>query len=196
MASSLLAPRRPPLALRNVSQGGRKSLAAVSGAAFSLTMVLLQLGFLQAVRITATNNFDQLDFDVVLLSSRYEQFYAPGFLPLERLRQAMNVDSVVAATPLYASFGLWRCPPYPLDQSIDASESESQPGPVSRWLAGSRIRRPLQRRELFVMGFDLENPPFRPPILGSIEAVRPLLRPCSLKWRNSRLLSDCFIRIG
>ncbi|APW60014.1 FtsX-like permease family protein [Paludisphaera borealis] len=176
MVSSSLGLRHPPLALRNVSQGGRKSLAAISGAAFSLTMVLLQLGFLQAVRITATNNFDQLDFDVVLLSSRYEQFYAPGFLPLERLRQARNVDSVVSATPLYASFGLWRCPPYPLDPSSSAADSESRPGPVSRWLAGARIHRPLQRRELFVMGFGLDHPPFRPPILGSIESARPLLR--------------------
>jgi putative ABC transport system permease protein len=155
-----------------VSQGGRKSLAAISGAAFSLTMVLLQLGFLQAVRITATNNFDQLDFDVVLLSTRYEQFYAPGFLPLERLRQARGVESVVSATPLYASFGLWRCPPFPLGQPTDAPEAEATPGPVSRWLAGARIRRPLQRRELFVMGFDVDHPPFRQPILGSIERAK------------------------
>jgi putative ABC transport system permease protein len=176
VVSSSLGLRHPPLALRNVSQGGRKSLAAISGAAFSLTMVLLQLGFLQAVRITATNNFDQLDFDVVLLSSRYEQFYAPGFLPVERLRQARSVDTVISATPLYASFGLWRCPPYPLDPSPGAAEAESPPGPLSRWLAGARIRRPLQRRELFVLGFDLDHPPFRPPIQGSIEAARPLLR--------------------
>jgi len=161
--------------MRNVSQGGRKSLAAISGAAFSLTMVLLQLGFLQAVRITATNNFEQLDFDVVLLASRYEQFYAPGFLPLERLRQARGVESVVSAAPLYASFALWRCPPFPLDQSLDAPESESQPGPVSRWLAGSRVRRPLHRRELFVMGFDVDKPPFRPPILASVVNARSRL---------------------
>ncbi len=176
MALSLLDARRPPLALRNVTEGGRKSLAAISGAAFSLTMVLLQLGFLQAVRITATNNFDQLDFDVVLLSARYEQFYAPGFLPKERLRQARNVESVVSAAPLYASFGLWRCPPYPLDPSRADAASEERPGPLSRWLAGAKIHRPLQRRELFVMGFDLDHPPFRPPILEAVEAARPKLR--------------------
>ena len=185
MAFSLLEARHPPLALRNVTEGGRKSLAAISGAAFSLTMVLLQLGFLQAVRITATNNFDQLDFDVVLLSSRYEQFYAPGFLPKERLRQARNVEAVVSATPLYASFALWRCPPYPLDQSPAEADSEARPGPLSRWLAGARIRRPLQRRELFVMGFDLDHPPFRPPILESIEEFRT-----SLRLRDRVLLNE------
>ena len=64
MAGSFLGMRNPPLAFRNVIHGGRRSLAAISGAAFSLVMVLLQLGFLQAVRITATNNFDVLDFEL------------------------------------------------------------------------------------------------------------------------------------
>ena len=50
-------------------------------------MVLLQLGFLEAVKITATNNFEHLDFDIVLLSPRYEQFYAAGFFPLDRLTE-------------------------------------------------------------------------------------------------------------
>ncbi|MBV8487036.1 MAG: hypothetical protein JO161_02040, partial [Planctomycetaceae bacterium] len=54
----------PPLALRNVMHGGRRSLAAIAGVAFSLTMVLLQLGFLEAVKITAINNFDVVDFDI------------------------------------------------------------------------------------------------------------------------------------
>ena len=111
--------RNPPLAWRNVAHGGRRSVAAISGAAFSLVMVLLQLGFLQAVRITATNNFDVLDFDVLLTSARFEQFYAPGFLPLERLRQAQGVATVESATPLYATFALWRCPPSPLDAPPD-----------------------------------------------------------------------------
>jgi len=169
-------PRFPPLAWRNVIHGGRRSLAALSGAAFALTMVLLQLGFLEAVEITAVNNFDQLDFDVILLSSRYEQFYAPGFLPMERLRQAAGLDSVLATTPLYASFGLWRCPPYPLDSAAGDGETESQTGALGRWLAGSRLRRPLQRRELFVLGFDLDNSPFRSPLREIIDEYRPQLR--------------------
>ena len=41
-------------------------------------MVLLQLGFLGAVEITASNLYEQLDFDVALLAPAYEQFFAPG----------------------------------------------------------------------------------------------------------------------
>jgi len=169
-------PRFPPLAWRNVIHGGRRSLAAISGAAFALTMVLLQLGFLEAVKITAVNNFDLLEFDIVLLSSRYEQFYAPDFLPMERLRQAEGLDEVLGATPLYASFGLWRCPPYPLDSTWEDADQASQPGALDRWWAGSRVRRPLQRRQLFVLGIDLDRAPFRSPIREAILEHKARLR--------------------
>jgi putative ABC transport system permease protein len=170
--------RTPPLALRNVAHGGKRSLAAISGVAFSLTMVLLQLGFLGAVRITATNNFDLLDFDLLLLSPSYEQFYAPGFVPRERLREAKSLAAVTSATPLYLTFALWRCPAYPVggDDSDSATSTAPAPGALDRWLAGARLPRPLQRRELFVMGVDLEDNPFREPIHGRIEAAKPLLR--------------------
>lgn len=167
--------RNPPLAWRNVAHGGRRSVAAISGAAFSLVMVLLQLGFLQAVRITGANNFEVLDFDVLLTSTRFEQFYSPGFMPLERLRQAEGVATVESAAPLYAAFALWRCPPNPLDDPPD--DDGPRPGALARWLAGADAApRPLQRRQLYVMGFDLDRPPFLPPILGSIEANKARLR--------------------
>jgi len=174
VASSVHGLRNPPLAWRNVSHGGRRTLAAISGVAFSLTMVLLQLGFLQAVRITATNNFDVLDFDVLMTSARFEQFYAPGFLPMERLRQAEGMDAVVSATPLYATFALWRCPPNPLDAPPD--DSAPKPGALTRWREGSRAPRPLQRRQLYVMGIDLDHPPFLSPIRDSIEANAARMR--------------------
>ena len=166
----------PPLALRNVVHGGRRSLAAIAGVAFSLTMVLLQLGFLEAVKITAINNFDLVDFDIVLLSPRYEQFYAPGFFPLERLIQASSTGEVTWAAPMYVTFELWRCPPYPVGQTAQETQAETSAGPMTRWLLGSRLPRPLQRRELLVLGVDLEKNPFREPIRGRIEAFLGQLR--------------------
>ncbi len=175
-AAWLHGPRTPPLAFRNVAHGGRRSLAAISGVAFSLTMVLLQLGFLEAVKITASSNFDQVDFDIVLLSPRYEQFYAPGFIPLARLTEARSVATVVSASPMYGIFNLWRCPAYPLDRTGMEQEAEASPGPLERWFKGAKLPRPLQRRELFVIGIDLDKNPFREPIRGRIEQAKPLLR--------------------
>ena len=167
--------RTPPIAIRNVIHGGRRSLAAISGVAFALTMVLLQLGFLEAVRITATNPFEQLDFDVILLSPRYEQFYAAGPFPRERLNQALGISTVTHAAPLYGRFGLWRCPPYPLDNPPSDLSAPSA-GALARWLLGGRAPRPLQRRELFVLGVDLDRNPFSEPIRARIEAAREQLR--------------------
>ncbi len=163
--------RNPPLALRNVLRGGRRSLAAVAGVAFSVMMVLLQLGFLQAVRITATDIYDQLDFDIILLSPNYDQFYDPGFFPRNRLRQAGVVEDVTASYPFYATFGLWRCPPYPPDRPMDAPDPPT-PGPIERWLQGERLPRPIVRRELLVIGVDLDNHPFKPPIRRRISEAR------------------------
>ena len=163
--------RTPPLALRNVVHGGRRSLAAISGVAFSLTMVLLQLGFLEAVKITASNNFDQLDFDIVLLSPRYEQFYAAGVFPLERLTEARSVAAVVAAAPLYATFNLWRCPAFPVTRA-SRTRCRAVARPARAVAAGRPVPRPLQRRELFVIGIDLDKNPFREPIRARIEAAK------------------------
>ena len=61
----------------------------------------------------------------------YDQFYAPGEFPLERLRQARSVEAVVAAAPLYSTFNLWRCPPYPPDDPAVAWDDERpEPGPI------------------------------------------------------------------
>jgi putative ABC transport system permease protein len=142
-------------------------------------MVLLQLGFLEAVRITAANNYEVLDFDVVLLSPRYEQFYAPGVIPLERLVQARSVEGVVWAAPLYASFNLWRCPGDPAANAGNPGQSSSaEPAPdaLERWLKGAKLPRPLQRRETFVIGIELEKNPFKPPIVDRIRRAEPSLR--------------------
>jgi putative ABC transport system permease protein len=172
------AMKTPPLALRNVMHGGSRSLLAIAGVGFSITLVLLQLGFLEAVRITATTVFDQLDFDVVLLSPQYEQFFGPGSFPRARLGDARSEPGVVEARPFSALMSFWRCPPYP----VDSPRAPAHPGhgeeigALQSWWLGDRRPRPLQLRELLVIGIDLERNPFREPIRGQVEAARPRLQ--------------------
>ena len=176
----------PPLALRNVVHGGRRTVVAIGGVAFAITMVLLQLGFYGAVKITATNLYEQLDFDIVLLAPTYDQFYAPGEFPRERLRQARSLEAVVAARPLYSTFNLWRCPPYPPDDPAVAWDDERpEPGPLRRWLLGDRLPRPIKRRELLVLGVALEDDPFH----GADAACRSK-RPGRRLQESGRVLLD------
>ena len=124
---TLPSSRTPPLALRNVMHGGFRSVLAIAGVGFSITLVLLQLGFLEAVRVTATTVFDQLEFDVALISPEYEQFFGPGSFPLNRLKESASDPDVLAARPLYALMTFWRCPPYPLEPSAHGNPE----GPVA-----------------------------------------------------------------
>src|SRR5579871_4198045 len=143
--------RTPPLALRNVLHARSRSLVAIGGIAFASIMVLLQLGFLEAVKVTASVNYEQLDFDVALVSPEFEQFYDPGSFPRERLQQARSVEGVVDARPFYARMSSWRCPPYPVTVAA-AERTPPAVGALGRWWLGDRRPRPLQVRDLLVIG--------------------------------------------
>ncbi len=154
--------------------------------ALAVVMVLLQLGFLEAVRVTAAVNYDQLDFDVAVLSAEFEQFYSPGEFPPERLVQARAVPGVAAARPLWARMNLWRCPSYPNEEHTHAETGAPRDaaaesygashGVLARWWLGSKRPRSLQRRALLVIGFDPDENPFRDPIRGQIATAGSQLR--------------------
>src|SRR5262249_60102857 len=81
-----------------------------------------------------------------------------------------------AAAPLSPPSTLGRCPPYPPDDPAIAWDDERpEPGALRRWLLGDRLPRPLKRRELLVLGIDLESNPFLGPIRRSIEAQKSRL---------------------
>jgi putative ABC transport system permease protein len=169
--------------------------------ALAVVMVLLQLGFLEAVRITASVNYDQLDFDVAVLSTEFEQFYGPGSFPRERLPQARAVAGVAAARPLWTRMNLWRCPPFPAGDFTIAGASTARDsarkstegthdGALARWWLGSKRPRPLQRRALLVIGFDPDDDPFRDPIRGQIANALPQLRETGRVLLNDRSNPD------
>ncbi len=104
---------------------------------FVVTMVLLQLGFLEAVRGTATSLYDQLDFEVVLISPRYEQLYDAGtFLP-SCLATGRGPGDGRGRPAAPRRFRDWRCPPSPL-----VPERDGQGAPGAR-----QTPVPLQRGE-------------------------------------------------
>lgn len=174
-AGLVLSSRTPPLALRNVVQGRARSFAAIAGIAFALVMVLLQLGFLEAVKVTAGVNYRQLDFDLALVSPEFEQFYDAGSFPKERLMAAESVPGVAAARPLWVSMNVWRCPPYPLENPPEDADAAAV-GAIERLRLGEKYPRPLQRRELLVLGIDIDRNPFREPIRSQVEAAGARLR--------------------
>jgi putative ABC transport system permease protein len=98
------------LAWSNLRHQLLRSLLALTGVAAVVLLVFMQLGFLDSVRRTATLLFDQLDFDLILVSSEYDNLQMPGSFPRARLAQARSADGVQSVRPLTASLGLWRSP--------------------------------------------------------------------------------------
>jgi putative ABC transport system permease protein len=173
--------------------GGTRTLAAVAGMALAVVMVLLQLGFLEAVRITAALNYDQLDFDVAVVSAEFEQFYGPGQFPAARLTQARSLPEVTAARPLYTRMCLWRCPSYPPATGRGPAAEDgatSSHNALMRWWLGARRPRPLQRRALLVLGVDPDRNPFRDPIRSQIAAAGSRLREADQVLLNDRSNPD------
>src|SRR5690606_593690 len=110
---------------------------------------------------TAANIYNQLDFDVALLSPNYEQFFDTSTFPLQRLRQAEALREIESAYPLYVTMSIWRCPP-----SVSDASSSNALQSLTRWWTP---KRPLQMRELLVLGIDLDRNPFAEPIRSRVE---------------------------
>jgi putative ABC transport system permease protein len=99
---------KTPLAWLNIKHQWLRSLVAVAGIAFAVTLVFLQMGFQASVEDTATLLYDHLRFDVLLVSAQYVDVNQPGLIPRSRLYQAESVDGVESARPFYVGFQMWR----------------------------------------------------------------------------------------
>lgn len=85
-------------------------LVAVSGVAFASTLMLMQLGFMDALFRSAVEIPVRLAADVVLISSRYTALVRPTQFPTRRLQQARAFDGVESVAPVHFGLAQWRNP--------------------------------------------------------------------------------------
>jgi putative ABC transport system permease protein len=137
---------RRSLAWANLIHAPTRTAVGVLAITFAVVLVLLQLGFLGSVDAAAILLYDQLDFDLVLVSSQYLVVNQAGVFPSARLYEAQSVPGVAGVRPLYFSYQLWRNP--------DADSTQ----------------RPL--RTIMVIGFRPEDRVFR---LPAVQQNQPLL---------------------
>jgi putative ABC transport system permease protein len=92
----------------NLARGDRVRLAvAIGGATVAIFIVLVQIAFLRAVEHKATQVYALFDAEVVMVSERYQFLYRMGEFPVARLRQALSVPGVAAASPVHVSSSRW-----------------------------------------------------------------------------------------
>ncbi len=93
--------RRFSLAWRLLVFDKRRFSAAVAGVAFAVILVLLQLGFYNAMNDSATKVHRNLGADLVMLPSDFEYFGSTQAFARVRLMQAASIDAVAAVAPVY-----------------------------------------------------------------------------------------------
>ena len=128
---------RTPLARLNLLHERTRTLVAVAGVAFAALLIFVQLGFLGAVRATATLIYDRLDFDVAVLSSEYQDLVRAGTFPRDRLPRVRGLPGVESVKPL----SVWGI----------------------QWLNAEDEHR--GRRGILVIGIDPTDPPLKHPEL-------------------------------
>jgi putative ABC transport system permease protein len=103
-------------------EGRVRTLISLIGVAFTVFLMLMQLGFLGSVVRTATQLYDHLDFDLLLVSSEYATLRNPSTLSRGRLALAHGVDGVQTVLPLAVSRGFWHGP-HSVEYSLPPSRS-------------------------------------------------------------------------
>lgn len=98
----------PALAWLNLIHAKTRFFVALSAIGFAVTLIFIQLGFLGAVLKTATFIYDNLNFDIILISPKsLEASYTLPF-SRQRLYQAAAIPGVASVNPFYVSFKQWR----------------------------------------------------------------------------------------
>ncbi len=142
---------RTPIARQNLLHDRGRPAVALGGLGFSLIVIFLQLGFLQATLSTATTVLDKLDHDIMIVSKNYHYVADAGRFPMARLVRARAVPGVARVVPLYVGIGLWR--------SLAPTRQEA--GLLNRLSGATGLGRPRadawRQQSILVLGLSAEG---------------------------------------
>src|SRR5271165_7195007 len=88
------------LACHNTLQNKKRTAAAVAGITFSVLLIFMQLGFLQTARTNSTIVYNYFDFDLAIVSSRFESLDTAWGFDKARLVHVRVVPGVASAAAL------------------------------------------------------------------------------------------------
>ncbi len=137
---------KTPLAWKNLTHNRTRTAIGVAGVGFAVILIFMQLGFKGAIRKTATQIYDAIDFDLMLRSPAYLHLTEPRAFPRARLHQAISLPEVIQARPFYLGLSEWQAP-------ILHGESLADASPATLERAG-------QWRGIITMGTEPNDPVF------------------------------------
>lgn len=95
------------LAWRMLLHSKVSAFLAIAGATLAILLVFMELGFYGSVLVGATQIYDDIDFDLVLVSREYAYLARTGAFPRRRIYQTRRLPAVESASPFYVGFGHW-----------------------------------------------------------------------------------------
>jgi len=102
--------KRVPLAWLQLKHEKLRLVAAVSGIAFAVVLILMQLGFEYAAATASALVPAKLRGDIILISKQYDYVLFSKEFPRRRLDQALAFDGVESAWPVYLAMAQWKNP--------------------------------------------------------------------------------------
>ena len=117
---------------------------ALLGVSFAVVLILMQLGFREALFASAVQFHEQLDCDIVVISREFPAIVQPYSFSNRRLYQARGVTGVAAVTPVYLGLAPWKNPEThtvrvvfvvgvdPAERALLLSEVNSQRATIAR----------------------------------------------------------------
>src|SRR5215510_2004511 len=85
-------------------------LVALSGIAFAVMLILMQLGFRASLFESAVRYQKRMNYDVAIFSRESQYIVAPESFSNRRLYQALAIDGVAAISPVYLGRAMWKNP--------------------------------------------------------------------------------------
>src|SRR5262245_33767742 len=98
------------LAWRQLIREPLRLLIAVSGVAFAVILIFMQLGFEKALFDSSVNFHQRLAGDLVMISPQSDFLVSMKPFSRRRLYQAAAVAGVAEVRPIYIGLHLWRNP--------------------------------------------------------------------------------------
>jgi putative ABC transport system permease protein len=99
-----------PLAWQQLVREKLRLLAALAGISFSAMLMLMQLGFRDALFDSAILVHERLRGDLIMMSPLYQTLGSTKSFTQRRLYQTLSVEGVDSVTPLYFAVTTWKNP--------------------------------------------------------------------------------------
>lgn len=102
--------KKIPLAWLQLIKEKTRLVVAIAGIAFADMLILLQLGFQDALYDGATQTQRLLQADLVLINPQFQTLFSVQSFPRQRLYQALSADGVASVSSIYIASAQWKNP--------------------------------------------------------------------------------------